>query len=612
MKRKIKCITSVLCALSLMLAGTSSIFADNIEPPELTETVQEAEQHETADTEVSAVSESVIASGICGDNLTWEIDESGTLTISGSGELYDYKFTSDVPWNKYVNNIRGVTLNIDTPSLCSEAGNCAFGMLTNIPEIVIPEGVTAIPESESFFPYDLKKLILPSTYTGNLSDNSLIKDLVYTAIEVLEDNPVYSSIDGTLFNKDKTKLIQYTQSAVKPNYIIPDTVIDIDNAFSGASYLESLTISKNVEIVNKATYVGDFSEKGMGRDGMYSTCKAVYVDDDNPYFCSVDGVLYNRDMTMLIWSPPYRQGNEFNIPETVEIIAPGALGNSKYQSIHIPDSITTLGAFAFSRIKAGSITIPESIENIYTGCFLSSQNLSKVYIENCNAEFSARVFEGCRNLKTAGLAGSGCNIEFSWTDKIPDNVFYNCSYLTSIKIPDTITSIGNSAFKGCSSLKTIEIPSSITVIADDAFVECRTMTNIYVDNLKGIIAGNNWSAPKAKVTYSREIQIEELPEYRYSGEAYKPLISINEVKADGTVIKQLLDGTDYTVEYCDNINAGTATAAIEYINSYSKLPSREAHFTILPKSCLDLAIMPITDQAYTGREIMPDLTITNN
>lgn len=612
MKRKIKCITSVLCAVSLMLAGTSSIFADNIEPPELTETVQEAEQHETADTEVSAVSEGVIASGICGDNLTWEIDESGMLTISGSGELYDYELTENVPWNEYVYDITGVVLNINTTSLCLSDNNCAFGMLEDIEEIKIPEGVKEIPESKYLFPYDLKKLTLPSTYIGDLTDNYLIKDMVYTAIEVSEDNPVYCSVDGTLFNKDRTKLIQYTQSAVRPNYAIPDTVVDIDNAFCGARYLESLTLSKSVEIINNATYNNDFTESGIGMDGVYSKCKAVYVDEDNPYFCSVDGVLYNKDMTILIWCPPYKTGNKFDIPIGVEIIAPGAFGNSKYQSIQIAEGVTVLGGYAFFKSKINNVTIPESIENIYTGCFLSSSSLSKVYIENCNTKFSARVFEGCRNLKTAGLARSGCNIEISWTDKIPDNVFYNCAYLTSVTIPDTITTIGNSVFKGCKSLKTIEIPNSVEEIGNNAFSECQSMTDIYVDNLEGVISDSNWSAPKAKVTYSREIQIEELPEYRYSGEAYTPLISINEVKADGTVIKQLLDGTDYTVVYSDNINAGTATAAIEYINSYSKLPSRETHFTILPKSCLDLAIMPITDQAYTGREIMPDLTITNN
>ncbi len=122
MKRKIKSITSVLCAVSLMLAGTSSIFADNIKPPELTETVHDTEGQENADTEVSAVSDGIIASGTCGDNLTWEIDDSGTLIINGSGELYDYKFTADVPWNRYVNEIRGVILNIDTSSLCSDVG----------------------------------------------------------------------------------------------------------------------------------------------------------------------------------------------------------------------------------------------------------------------------------------------------------------------------------------------------------------------------------------------------------------------------------------------------------------------------------------------------------
>lgn len=602
MKRRIKTITAVLCVVSLALIGTI-VFADNDEPVEITEFTEQ---------EVSVYSEGMIATGTCGDNLVWEIDNNGMLTISGSGELYDYELTENVPWNEYAYEISGVTLNIDTSSLCSGSDNCAFGMLEGIPEIKIPEGVVSIPESKYLFPYDLKKLILPSTYTGDLSNNSLIKDMCYTMIEVSEDNPVYSSIDGVLFNKDKTKLIQYTQSATKPNYVIPDTVADIDSAFSGARYLETLTISKNVEIINIDTYNGDFSNSGIGVDMVYSKCKAVYVDEENPYFFSVDGVLYNKDMTILIWCPPYKTGSKFDIPIGVETIAPGAFGNSKYQNITIPDGVTVLGAYAFFKAKMNSAIIPSTVQNVYIGCFMNAPNLSKVYIEACDAKFSTRVFEGDRNLKTAGAAGNGCNIEFEWTDKIPDNVFYKCTALTSVAIPDTITSIGSAAFLGCSTLKAIEVPNSVNQIGSDAFSECRSMANIQIDNLEGYISGEKWSAPKAKVTYQREISVEPLPDYDYNGEEKMPVLTLTERKTDGTIIRQLTEGTDYTVVYSDNICAGTATATIEYINSYSKLSTKEAHFTIIPKSCEGLTIMPITDQAYTGREIKPELTIINN
>ena len=612
MKRKMKSITAALCATAFMLVGTLNIFANNNELLDITETSEQEGIIDADDVEMTAYSDEMIASGTCGDNLIWEIDNNGVLTISGSGELYDYKRTADVPWRKYYDEVLSVKLDIETSSLCASEGNCAFGMLRYIRELTIPEGVVSIPESESLFPSNLKKLILPSTYTGELSNNGLIRNMTHTAIEVSEDNPVYSSIEGTLCNKDKTKLIQYTLSAVNPNYIIPDTIVDIDSAFSDVRGLKSLTISKNVQIVDIETYNSDFSNNGMGIDLMYSECEAVCVDEDNPYFCSVDGVLYNKDMTVLIWCPPEKTGECFEVPAGVEVIAPGAFANSQCQNIQISEGVAVLGGYAFFETETESITIPSSIKKVNQGCFINAYNLSKVYIGDCDAEFFERIFEGDSELKTAGTLGSGCNIEFAWTDTIPNNVFYNCTYLTSVEIPDTITSIGNAAFKGCSSLKAIEIPNSVSEIGNDAFSECRKMTDIYVDNFEGVISGAEWSAPKAKVTYQREMSVEPLSDYDYTGETQTPALTITECKSDGTIINQLTEGTDFTVAYSDNVCAGTATATIEYINKYSKLPSTSTHFTIIPKSCAGLTIMPITDQAYTGREIMPELTIINN
>ncbi|MCF0230428.1 MAG: leucine-rich repeat domain-containing protein, partial [Parasporobacterium sp.] len=94
-------------------------------------------------------------------------------------------------------------------------------------------------------------------------------------------------------------------------------------------------------------------------------------------------------------------------------------------SIEIPAGLTTIGSSAFKNCsKLAKITMPASVTSIQT-----------------------TAFSGC-TFKTAGPVGSGCDYEYSWT-KIPNNAFYQCSYLTSVIIPAYVTDIGSSAFNGC-------------------------------------------------------------------------------------------------------------------------------------------------------------------
>ena len=87
-----------------------------------------------------------------------------------------------------------------------------------------------------------------------------------------------------------------------------------------------------------------------------------------------------------------------------------------------------------------------------------------------------------------------CNEAFYWCDSltsinIPDSVtsigdraFIRCESLTNINIPDSVTSIGNSAFYGCVSLTCINIPDSVTSIGDWAFNQCESLTSINIPN----------------------------------------------------------------------------------------------------------------------------------
>lgn len=592
----------------------------------------------TEDTDVELyAATTIIDSGTCGDNLTWEVNSGGTLTLRGSGTLYEYHIDGEVPWNSYSGQIYRVNLEIVTESLCPTDDCCAFGMLYLIAELQIPEGVVEIPQSDRLFPKQLRKLILPSTYAGELSNNRLIREMCYLDIGVAENNPVYCSVDGTLFSKDRTKIVQYTKSAIEPNYVVPETVTDIDFAFYGNTFLETLTISKNVEIVNRDTYNNKFDNLGMGTDACDTQCKAVYVDSENPYFCDVDGVLYNKDMTMLIWCPPYHDlGESYYIPGTVRVIAAGAFAASHYLYILIPDGVEVLGYGAFMKSAIKKAILPQNTKAVYSACFYYCEQLEQVIIEGGEtAEYGIQIFDGCSKLKTAGTIGSGCDIEFCWTEGIPAYVFNCCNSLVEITIPCTVTTIGAWAFSNCHSLREIQLPSDIVSVGHDAFLACTTLkeitipnkiisigydafygctslSNIYIDRFDGSISGAPWAAPNATISYLREIHIDPIPNsHMYTGSAIMPAVSISEKRKDGTASSVLAEHEDYFVIYYDNVNAGSAKIKVNYINDYGNVANVELTFMIMPRVSNKLIIAPIPDQVCTGRAITPDPTITD-
>ena len=394
-------------------------------------------------------------SGTCGDNLTWTFDNNGTLTISGTGNMWNWN--GSAPWYRNRDSIKNVIIQNGVTSISSHAfyycrcltsatipnsvtsiGGLAFWNCSSLKSVNIPSSVTSIGDDAFEDCSKLTSINIPNsvTYIGSFAFcgcNSLksvnIPDSVtfigsyafrrcesLTSINVDAENQYYSSLNGDLYNKDRTELLQYAIGKKDASFFIPNSVASIGWwAFEYCGSLTNITISnsvtsiggyafwncsslKSVNIPNSVTSIGSYA---------FNRCKSltsINVDAENQYYNSLNGDLYNKDRTELI---QYAVGK-------------------KDKSFSIPNSVTSIDKSAFCDCNSlTSITIPNGVTSIANS-----------------------VFESCKNL-------------------------------TSINIPNSITSIDGGAFEYCERLISITIPNSVTYIRFDAFKDCNNLTNVY-------------------------------------------------------------------------------------------------------------------------------------
>lgn len=212
----------------------------------------------------------------------------------------------------------------------------------------------------------------------------------------------------------------------KGDLVIPKTIEGLPvtsigyRAFADCWNITSITIPESV--TNIGNRVFNFCKK----------LTTITVNENNKNYCSVDGVLFNKDKTTLIRYPEYKSQTEYEIPNSVTIIDDSAFyGCEGLLDVTLPKGITYIGDRAFyGCLYLNDIAIPE------------------------------------------GLTSIG------------NNVFQHCGCFKSVTIPDNVTSIGNMAFYDCGNLVNLTIPKSVTTISDKAFGICNLLVNVYYTGTK--------------------------------------------------------------------------------------------------------------------------------
>ena len=335
-------------------------------------------------------------SGTCGDNVTWRLSDDGTLTISGTGDMADFEWDG-TPWCSVSSQVKSVVIKDGVTSI----GDCAFGGCISLTSVSIPDGVISIGFAAFESCSLLTGVTIPNSVTG-IGDyafgycSSLISVTIpgsvtsigeaafaggSTSVNVSRENKNYCSVDGGLYDKQKTTIfhpgkIQNGAFRVPDgvntsltSVIIPKSVTSIGSlAFLGCIRLTNVTIPDGVTSIGDAAFAGSST--------------SINVSRENKNYCSVDGGLYNKQKTT--------------------ILHPGKIQNGTFR---VPDGVTSIGDYAFDGYRSlTNVTIPDSVTNICYGAFLDCIKLTDVYYDGTASDWAKiTIEEGNEDLTNATL-----------------------------------------------------------------------------------------------------------------------------------------------------------------------------------------------------------------
>ena len=464
----------------------------------------------------------VDGSGTCGSNLTWSICDS-VLTISGTGEMTNWSNTSSsVPWYGYRNEIKHVVIEegvttignyafyqmskiktVTNPSTLKIIGTFAFHSCYGLESINLPDSLTSIGRNTTghgpfYGCHSLKTLYIPASVTM-INKDAFLRCYSLTSIVVDPANPIYDSRDNcnAIIETAQKKLWYGCSTSV-----IPDGVVTVaDYAFEYQHNLKSIRISNTVKFFGttvfkecenlkdiyvewtssipnyKLTDWSEHSKANIGIDldstitvhvpcgcaGLYqslSNWKKYKIVDDHK-----KGGICGANGSNLTWM--------LTCDSVLTISGTGAMADwgsasdvpwyayrNAIKTVVIEEGVTTIGARAFhSCSNLTSITIPSTVPQIGQNVFMGCPVLDNLYISDLEAWCNITMVNGTSSPFSHNNTGSPTKV---------GNLYLNNSLVTTLVIPDGVTTIKRYLFSGFCSFTTIQF-NQVSSIGEYAF-----------------------------------------------------------------------------------------------------------------------------------------------
>ena len=380
----------------------------------------------------TALAADVVASGTCGaegngSNLTWTLDSEGVLTISGSGDMYNYGSSDfSAPWDGSRSRVKSVVIADGVTSI----GEYAFFYCESLTSVTIPDSVTSIGKYAFFCCTSLTSVTIPDSVTS-------IGRFAFSNCTSLTSVTIPDSV---------TSIGEYAFYYCKSltSMTIPDSVTSISSStFASCTSLTSVTIPNSVTSIGEyafydcksltsVTIPGSVTSIGLYAFASCTSLTGIWVAEGNSHYANdASGVLFNKDKTTLVQCPGAFAA--YTIPDSVTSIGDNTFDHcTSLTSVTIPDSVTSIGEWAFYWCTSlTSVTIPDSVTSIGDNTFDHCTSLTSVTIPDGVTSIGWRAFSNCTSLTDVYYAGSKAQwkaISISSTgndDLLTANIHYN-------------------------------------------------------------------------------------------------------------------------------------------------------------------------------------------
>ena len=453
--------------------------------------------------------EDIIDQGECGDNLTWSFDKTtGILSITGEGEMYDYKYDNASPWSTYKDSINTVIMrdgittigdfafyecrkvtNASIPFGVSEIGECAFYWCSSLTDITIPDSVVKLGNL-AFSATRLTSITIPDSITE-------VGEYLFGGCGALKEVTVPGSI------KDMNRLMFFSCGALEKVVVSEGVEIIGESTFEMCSKLTDVTLPESLKSIGTYAFSACTELKNIKFAGHKSQWESIEKMDKWDYMMEDYQVSYGK--YDIIVSQP--ENGTLAVDKTIasagETVTVTAVANEGYEldAIIVNGVELTGNTFTATADCVVSAVFTEVTPN-YGECGDSltwTYTADNVIIISGTGAMYDYEFDEAYNSTAPWMSyadrGPELKLEKGITH-IGANAFNKAGLTGTLTIPDTVVSIGNSAFFGNSSMGIgnltgdLVIPDSVTTIGSSAF-SCLNMTGTLTlsENLTSIGAG---------------------------------------------------------------------------------------------------------------------------
>lgn len=368
------------------------------------------------------VSADEVDSGSCGESATWSLDSNGTLTISGSGEMYDYQWNTK-PWSQYKESIYKVVIENGITNISSSA----FSYLGNVETVSIASSVTAIKYEAFNSCRSLTSIDIPSSVTR-------IEGYAFqhcTSLTTVKIPASVTSLGDYVFSMDSS-ITTVTFGANSRLTVIPES------AFGYCTELTTINLPESVTTISSQAF---------------NNCKKMQLT-----------ALPGNTETVAEYAFQNCQAlTSLDLGTKLTVIGEKAFKDcTNLETVNFPDTLKTIDVDAFRSSGLTSLTLSSGIESIYNNAFANCKSLKTIDITIANDTFlDEYIFTGCTALETATIKGA--------LTVIPVGMFNECTNLNSVSLPDSITEVCDSAFNSCVKLSVFNWPANLTTVGNYAF-----------------------------------------------------------------------------------------------------------------------------------------------